>query len=197
MTFQVIGHGKTLTFIHIPKTGGTSITKWFNTIAMYPPNKYHMIRFCETREHWGLNEVKEVVKNTGHVFAVVRNPWDYMVSLYIHLTTHWMTEKISFKNFVERLPEFSGPLHKNYHLNSQQSSWINDDVEVLRFETLNKDFKKIQELMNFYIPLGHYNASIRNAYAQYYDDSLKKMVAQYFEEDIERFKYVFIDEKSQ
>jgi hypothetical protein len=191
MTFQVTGHDQRLTFIHIPKTGGTSITKWFSMVAHYAPNGYRMTRFCETREHWGINEVREVMPDLGYTFAVVRNPWDYMVSLYTHLTSHWFDGEISFKEFIEQLPELDSPLHPNYNPVSPQSSWIDDSVHILRFESLDTDFEMIRSTIGIDMSLGRYNASIHNPYQTYYDGHLKQQVAKYFEADIDKFKYTY------
>jgi hypothetical protein len=82
-------------FIHINKTGGTSIAK-----ATGIPHKNHL-------------HVKEVIAEIGEqkfkkslVFAVVRNPWDKVVSHYNYrIKTNQTTmgdTPISFKDWVKQ-----------------------------------------------------------------------------------------------
>lgn len=212
MTFKVTGK-KTLTFIHIPKTGGTSITKWFNVVCSYKPNGYEMMKYCETKDHWGIKEVKEVDTDLGYKFTVVRNPWDYTVSLYAFLTgvaiywynrnpegergvwnfdSSWLTHDLKFDTFVRNLHTYPTPLHKNYNFASPQASWIDDDIDyVLRYETLEQDFRVVQDIVGHDNELGCYNKSNRTGYRDYYSDETRKIVSSLFEVDIDKFGYTF------
>lgn len=198
MTFQVNGKQK-VTFIHIPKTAGTSITEWFRLICTYPPNGYEMTKFCETREHWGINELRKTQSDLGWTFAVVRNPWDYAVSLYHHLVQkmpiaypklQWL-EDVTFDDWISDIDNYPKTFVEPYKLSSPQVSWIDETVYVLRYEYLERDFKVVQNVMGHHLPLPVRNVSSRTAYKDYYNDTTRKLVAKIFEEDIERFKCVF------
>jgi len=95
MTFQIAGPEK-ITFIHIPKTSGTSISKWFDVVCSSNPTVYEKHEFYtkNINEHWGIREVNQLTSDTGFVFSVVRNPWDYVVSTYTFLTS-------TYKNWWE------------------------------------------------------------------------------------------------
>lgn len=212
MTFKVTGH-KTLTFIHIPKSGGTSITRWFDVLCTYKPNGYNITKYCPTKDHWGIEEVKQVDNDLGYKFTVVRNPWDYTVSLYAFLTgiaihwynknpngdpsfwsfdSSWLKHDLPFDTFVRNMHLYPTPLHKNYTFASPQVSWIGDDMDyILRYENLTEDFKVIQDIVGHDNPLGCYNKSVRTDYKDYYNDETKKIVSNIFSEDIEKFKYRF------
>jgi hypothetical protein len=203
MTFRVTGE-KTLTFIHIPRTGGTSIHGWFKVICKYAPNGYSIHKFSAP-SHPGVNEID----STGFTFCSVRNPWDRVVSLYSFLTKtvpEWTqhrpeqpwgfditwTKDLSFTEFVERLPEWPNPLGKSYNFASPQVKWIGTGVDyIIRYENLEQDFKKIQEYIGFDMPLGHHNQSTHNNYTDYYNTHLQKLVSTYFAEDIDKFKYTY------
>ena len=62
-----------LIFVHIPKNAGTSICRYFNYLATY---------------HETIYDFKETFPdkyNSYKKFAIVRNPYDRMVSWYFHL----------------------------------------------------------------------------------------------------------------
>ena len=186
-----------LTFVHIPKTGGTSISKWVekqdNSINLvYDHPWYEMIREQET------------VKNFS--FSVVRNPWDRFVSMYFWVTGYALRledakEKFkkltknapsTFELFVKESPKVVSP---DYIFTSvtQQNRWLQPGVDlILRYENFEEDFKKIRNIFDDHItPLGYENKTDHKHYREYYDDHTRKLVAKYFEEDIDTFKYQF------
>jgi hypothetical protein len=198
MTFQVTGK-TTVTFIHVPKTAGTSITEWFRLMCVYPPNGYTMRRFCDTKEHWGVNEVMREVSDLGYTFAVVRNPWDYAVSLYSHLTQkmpvvykefEWLKD-VSFNDWILNIDIYPNTFISPYTLSSNQCSWIDNTVDVLKYESLEEDFKRVQQVVGNTLPLPIKNISQRTHYVDYYTEESKKRVSEIFAEDIDRFKYRF------
>ena len=197
MTFQVQGKHK-ITFIHIPKTAGTSITEWFRLFCSYPPNGYTMKKFCETREHWGISEVRNYT-DVGWSFCVVRNPYDYAVSLYHHLIQkmpvvypdlQWL-KNVTFEQWVSDIDNYPKTFIDPYKLSSNQVDWIDDSVHIMRYENLEEDFKVIQELVGNSFELPVRNTSDRKEYRYYYNDDTRNRVSQIYGEDIERFKCEF------
>ena len=73
-----------LTFIHIPKTGGTSITRW---IRDNHEHDYY-------RKHCTLQTAKNHWNNLSQTFCVIRDPYDWLVSWYEY-------EKVFIKNRIE------------------------------------------------------------------------------------------------
>ena len=62
------------TFIHIPKTGGTSITKWLEK----------NFKTDNRRKHGYLSHAEAIWKDLGWTFSIVRNPFDRIASSYFY-----------------------------------------------------------------------------------------------------------------
>ena len=113
----MISHSKKFIFIHIPKTGGTSIEivlKGYiaekykiagdNTFFIGPDIKHHTA--SELLERYGKKKFGEYLK-----FCVIRNPWDRLLSLF-----YWgHKQPYDKKLFIKKLPdnkELDCDLHK-------------------------------------------------------------------------------------
>ncbi|MBP1839620.1 sulfotransferase family 2 domain-containing protein [Formosa algae] len=186
------GEHKEFVFIHIAKTGGTSIIS---------------ITGKAYRKHL---TVKEVIKYIGqkkwdnvYKFAVVRNPWAKVVSQYKFRTktnkSNMKDNPISFKDwvtkvFVEQDESYYGirPL-----LFAPQVFWLknnNEDIDldkILHFENLNEEFKAVANTIGINPDLPHLNSTKPSDYKEYYDEETKNIVAAWFAEDIETFNYKF------
>lgn len=191
-----------VTFVQISKNAGTSIGNWL--IDHHSP----------VVETW-YNHPKASELPGEFKFAVVRNPWDRLVSLYSFLK-NWTspvpgtpesesarirnglcilnnyTEFPDFNTWIVDLHEFRmlqwlwwGPL-------TNQTEWLDTKVDlVLYYENIVEDFKQIQDLLGNTNPLPRDLASIRREYQYYYTDATKKFVAKAFESDIDTWKYQF------
>jgi hypothetical protein len=192
-----------ITFIHIPKTAGTSIGHWMQ--ANSTPTKSD----C-WYEHPSLENIKAQYK-VVESFTVVRNPWDRMVSFYHYFknpycpnpkfTSEQLQMYVNNLNKIEIFPTF-----ENWLLNAQsfklppwwwwnaitpQSQWISDETTILRYENLKEDFKQIQRKFNTDKELPVENVSDHTHYSTYYNDQTKQIIYQWFREDIERWQYKF------
>ena len=180
-----------LTFIHIPKTGGSSIQSWLleNTKCVNPKKSVH----------WTVSKTKQYFDNVGKTFCVVRNPWDWMVSwfeyerkltprhlvnlssitkLNINKETHnkqLLTKKqaVLDKGFKSYLLEYG--IHA-----PPQYNWASDVDIILHFENLNTDFK---QLFNTNTNLPTVNTTERQAWPSYYDKECKQIMLDYFSKD--------------
>ena len=72
-----------------------------------------------------------------------------------------------------------------------QHSWAKECDIILRFETINRDFEQIQEMLGCKEPLGLYNSSNRMNYKEYYDDESIDIVKNIYKKDIKMFGYRF------
>lgn len=177
-----------LTFVHIPKSAGSSVVEWLSTNFEHERISGHP-NLAMIRKSW----------NVGRSFAVVRNPWSRMVSAYFYLQQYkfyWEYNNIttlddfpSWNQFIDKLDYDTQSWNS---LSTNQYKWIETGVDWLfKAETLAEDFKVIQDLLNCPAPLPYINTSQHNDYRLYYTDTQKKKIAQVFEQDINLYKYTF------
>ena len=206
-------------FVHIAKTGGTSVRRALNRYRWRDP--YYLPQWLASKMS-GLTGHSVGIKLPRHCkaitaqemlprevyeglfkFAFVRNPWDLQVSSYHHIQRErpqLMKEGESFSEFLRRKLDPERPWQ--YHLDTSiipQRHYLVDleGTEIVdfvgRYESLQQDFNTCCERIGLpAIELPHHRqASDRRAYRDYYDDSTRQLVAQRFAIDIEAFGYEF------
>lgn len=177
-----------LTFVHIPKNGGSSVVEWLIENFETETKQGHP-SLTMMREWWD-------IKRT---FAIVRNPWSRIVSSYFYLKQYGFYWKDNNINSIEEFPSWNDFVMKlDYdtkswnNITTNQVEWIDGGVDyILRMENLNEEFKLIQDLLNCHVPLLTLNTSDHDDYRKYYTDDQIKHVARVFEKDIDTFKYSF------
>ena len=203
----MICHTHKFIFIHIPKTGGTSIESVFDPKAVVKDVRFKHYTLCDYNNLRGDH-------HNYFKFSFVRNPWDMTVSMYQYLwhkktgwgpgwrNKHKHFSKLTFEEWVKH-PAFKFPTIKSANVNSHLSgengtfsSWIacdNSTVDFVgRFETLQQDFNTVCDKIG--IPrqeLPHINKTNHKHYTEYYDDETREIVAEKYARDIERFGYEF------
>ena len=168
-----------ITFIHIPKTAGSSITRYLNHLKLQ--------NGVDLNNHIFSSEIENPAPIT---FTVVRNPWDRVVSMYMFIKQYTsQLQKCEFSDFV--LCEVK-TIGFGRLLSTPQVRWIEPGVtHILRFENLEEDFKIIQDIFQCYKPLCKENKTEHDHYRTYYNDETRQAVAEIFKEDIEAFGYEF------
>jgi len=177
-------------FVHINKTGGTSVGKALN-IRLDHRSALELIEALG-RPTW----------DRKFSFAFVRNPWDKVVSQYHYRAR---TAQAGFeagpppfpewavRTFAERDPAF----YDRPRMFRPQMDWVADDTgEVVvnfigRFETLDADFQEVCRRIGRTASLPHLKASPHAPYRTYYDDESRDAVAKHFARDIAAFGYDF------
>ena len=185
-----------LTFVHIPKNAGTSIIKWFTKYkSFFDADPIFM------GHHESLPMIAKVMPCIT-TFAVVRNPYDRLVSFYTFARdgqTEWcikfrqangLEEFPDFATWVDRLESYD-TLHW-FKTTTNQFEWIPNGVtHLLRTESLDNDFKPIQDIVDFGVTLDVNNKSDHELYKNLYTDKEKNKVAKLFEKDLDLYKYTF------
>lgn len=186
-------------FVHVQKTGGTSIRSYFdNNIKDNRLVGYQHDSALRSRKH------EPELWNKYHTFAVVRNPWDRMVSRYFwskEYQKNLLPECSTFKKFVKRV--YNGEMISNNRYIQEkalnpQSTLVCDESgaimmdTLLRFENLQVNFDDLCKLLK--IPcrkLSHKNKMNRKKYRDYYDSESRKMIEKIYQSDVEIFDYEF------
>ena len=188
----MVSHKHKCIFVHIIKTGGTSIEKFFRGGKVHKFAKNYKKRVGNKK--W----------NNYFKFTFVRNPWDKMVSQYFYIQKRKEGKyELKFREFIlafESCPE-SEYIKGNgvaVRYNPIQLPWILDDngnclVDFIgRYENLQEDFNTVCDKIG--IPqqkLPHENKSKHKHYTEYYDEKTKQIVAKKYAKDIEYFEYKF------
>jgi len=215
---MIISRGRRYIFVHIPKTGGTSLSLALESRAMADDiligdtpkarRRKHRLngmaasgrlwkrsRLCDIRGLLGDDEIAGFF-----TFTLVRNPWDRVVSYY-----HWLREQ-SFDHPAVRLAQrtdFSAFLRAPQTATSLRAapyaSYVTDSAGVercnayLRLEHLAADLAPVEAHLGFALSdIPHANRSDRAGdYRRCYSDADARLLARIGAVDIARFGYAF------
>ena len=193
----MISHNPPFVFVHVKKTGGSSITKSLSCYSATPVKWSRLGGADVTGKHWTATRyIDGEGRRTGlgrrwwnHActFTVVRNPWDRMVSMYHHLQVTSRRRLPSFDEWISQ--GCSGEPTMSSYLTYRGRIAVNC---VLRYETLRVDFEAISKSLGLRpLPLEKLNKTERGDYREYYTARTEEMVGDLFAEDIGRFGYSF------
>jgi hypothetical protein len=206
-------------FVHIAKTGGTSVRSALNPLRWRDPY-YVPIFICSKLSQLTGHRIGAKFPRHAKViaaremlprelfdrlfkFAFVRNPWDLQISSYHHL-------RRERPRLLEGIEDFSAFLrwkldperHYQYHIDTSidiQSDYLIDlDGRIIvdfigKYEQLQQDFNDVCGRIGIKPKtLPHKRrATDRNDYRKYYSDDTAQLVADFFKRDIENFGYTF------
>lgn len=207
-------------FVHIPKTGGTSLRAALKPL-LYQDPWYYLMWYPQRLSHWTghrtvtkfprhakIIAAREMIPHeifTGlYKFSVVRNPWDMQVSSFHHLHKEHpeAVEGLSgFRDFVrykldpDRPPnphlDVSGTPQMEFLCDMHGNLLVDD---VVRFESLHEDYERVVQRIGLKRPpkLPHKRKGSRKAdYRTYYDDETAALVADWYAPDLKAFGYEF------
>jgi len=176
-------------FVHINKTGGTSIER-----ALGLPFQHRTA--AELRRMVGTRRWRERFS-----FAFVRNPWDKVASHYRYRVktnqTGLGSRRVGFEEWVrlaygERDPRF----YDQVRMFMPQVDWISENGLIIvdfvgRFERIHEDFQHVCAIVGRRAQLPHLKSSGREDYRRLYSDETAAIVARCFARDLETFGYTF------
>ncbi|MBK1694641.1 sulfotransferase [Chromatium weissei] len=207
-------------FVHIAKTGGTSIRAALETLRWRDPWYYSMF-LCSRLSHFSGHRIASKLPRHAKAiaaqellpreffdglfkFAFVRNPWDLQVSSFHHLRRERPQLLIghdSFEQFLRYKLDATRPYQ--YHLDTSitlQTDYLIDlRGEVIvdfigRYEQLHDDFNTVCKRIGIVMPtLPHARQSRdrKQDYRSYYSDATAELVAGYFARDLALLNYQF------
>lgn len=188
----MINHKHKYIFIHIGKTGGTSIEHALDPHVGLDDNpKLKSTKNTDFNDkHYTLARYIDEYPdcyNDYYKFTFVRNPWDREVSRWKWFTFcgYYNDADITFLEHL-KLP---GNSYYEWLNNSKQGYAVD---YIGRFEHLQQDFDTICDQIG--IPrheLPHTNKTKHKHYTEYYDDASREHVAERYSQDIEYFGYKF------
>ena len=190
-----INHNKKFIFIHIPRTGGSSI---MSQLKKDPSSLLY-------KRHFSLKKMLQIMRNQFDLncenyfkFGFVRNPWDVFVTKY-HAPVYKNINSILGKSFLFFLQNYH-PIHsENNHF---YEYFLPEEVDFVgRFENREKDLNYISKKINIPIdPKFSIKAKemqrklpVKKHYTEYYNDETREIVAERCVKDIEYFGYEFGD----
>ncbi len=207
---MVISDSKKFIFVHIEKTGGSSIRHAIEPFAIPRPVRggrslmrvfdlprdYRRFRF---RAHAPLSDAERKMPESAFSeyfkFAFVRNPWDRLVSEYNAALSKG--ERARHRRLAD-LEDFEAFIRYEIRRNKfQQAPRLRTRCGALgvnfigRFETLQRDFAAVCERLDVLVELEHLNRHAHPDYRDYYDAGTRDLVYRYWRDDIDRFGYEF------
>ncbi|MCF7908404.1 MAG: sulfotransferase family protein [Candidatus Omnitrophica bacterium] len=207
---MLISKNRRFIFIHIYKNAGTSITKALMPFTMNKLQRSRLgqqlkrlhIPYFEPRSYPThinaselITEIGKNVFNSFFSFAIVRNPWDWQVSLYHYTlkdTSHFQHQLFkNFRNFDEYIRWRCAEevrFQKDFIYSKDGTLLVNF---VGRFEKIDTDFKTICSHIGVSASLPKLNVSNTKPYQQFYNEETKNLVRQTFAADIALFGYDF------
>jgi hypothetical protein len=216
---MLLSHRYRFLFVHIAKTGGTSVRAALQRRMWADPWRIPMFicsrmshlsghrLACKLPRHAKAIAAREMLPHEFYQslfkFCFVRNPWDLQVSSFHHIRRerpHLLQGLDDFAAFIRYKLDPERPYQ--YHMDisvERQSDYVTDlhgnqIVDFIgRFERLEEDYAFILRRIGFAAALlpQRRTAKDRRDYRQYYTDDIAQRVAMHYREDIERFGYRF------
>ncbi|MET4102480.1 hypothetical protein ABIE58_001914 [Roseovarius sp. MBR-78] len=215
---MIISRDRGLVFVHIPKTGGTSLAQALEAratardilIGDTPKARRRRGRVARLQpracgrlwKHSTLADIDGLLSpdEIAAMFTVtlVRNPWDRMLSLYTWARAqafeHPMVQRakaLDFEGFI-RAPEtraaWAAQPARHYMTAADGREYCTLYIRLEQFET---DAAPLWEHLGFRLDLPHLNASTRGDYRARYSAPAAALMAEIAAEDIARFGYGF------
>ena len=206
----MISHRHRCIFVHIPRTGGTSIESliWPDVdqrteadLWMGFRDKFHNKYQTGGLQHLHAGQIQvEVGVETFQQyfkFALVRDPWDKAVSQYRYMAKRedlreylGMKPRDCFKRYLELIP-------KKTHVQWEpQTRFVFDDAGnslvdyIGRFESFAESVGVVMDRIGLRVStIPHANKSRRNPIQDEYDSESMEMVGALYAEDVKAFGY--------
>lgn len=193
-------------FVHIFKTGGTSVKRALRRYAMprWQEHANFFLKRMGIRQYgppWYPDHMRatELIESVGREhfdsyfsFAFVRNPWDLEVSHYkyvlktrVHPSHELVTNMKGFHEYIRWRCDGNFALQRDFVFEGHEQ--VVDFVG--KFESLNEDFQAVCDQIGVHAKLPALNATRRRPYHEYYDSKTLQLVEKAFAPDLRAFGY--------
>jgi hypothetical protein len=208
----LISHDKKIIFIHIPKTGGTSVSRVLGRhgIMLHGVKNHDSLYF----KHALASDVRRMMGDQFdryYSFTIVRNPWDWVVSNYefnrgLHRpftagtryrVSGVVPDNLKAQSFKDWLQWWIEELQPSQHRLISSADGQPLVKKIYRFEDIGQCLRDIRRRVHRWalkpIPHAMRLKGKKKHYSEYYDAETMKLVEEFFAVDIERFGYSFKD----
>lgn len=188
--------------IHIPKTGGTSIEKYFGQqfnirnsnpqfLWGHDRSRKLVMHHLSCQQILDLNYLDRKTFDDFFKFAIVRNPYDRLVSEY-HWSPAWREKYPRFYQFIAALPENI----KETHLIPQYQFVCDQDNKIMVDQVIKQENyqKEVGEMMKSRFNINantgkHYNSRAHKPWRSYFGRPEFDIVNKIYQKDFEMFGY--------
>jgi len=204
-----ISHQYRTIFIHIPKTAGTPVeyalgmhgTKHSVGVKPYLKQKYDKKNlFGRGLQHLTAVELRKKVGwkifNEYYKFAIIRNPYERLVSNFAWIGGKWTRQEyLTKKEFKQRILEIDRINYmKRKHLAPQYLFLFDENNtllvdDIIRYESFSEGIKKIENKINIDMALERRMTSYHYDYVSYYDSESIEIVNELYDLDFKLLKY--------
>ncbi|WP_073143529.1 sulfotransferase family 2 domain-containing protein [Litoreibacter ascidiaceicola] len=214
---MIISPGRNYIFVHIPKTGGTSMALALEAkakaddimLGATPKALKRRRRLKDVQaagrlwKHATLRDIVGLVPENwieaANVFTMVRNPWDRVVSYYHWLRTQTfdhpavrLAKELDFSPFLNHPQTVASLRASPYSAYVTTAKGDEHCALFVRLEHLDEDLPKLETLIGCKLgAFPHDNRSERGAYKEAYSSADRNLMTEIAAPDIARFNYRF------
>lgn len=200
----MINHEHKFLFLHLPKTGGTSINKFLNNKFKNNERDFghpYLLEYTYDEKTDRYSNLDDYFK-----FTIVRNPYDRLVSAFFYIKKYskfpldisfrkqWELENDTFESFViEKLPIILDDKDIRPRHFKPQVDFGTADLDYIG------SFTTIQDDMNFICDhigtkrqdLPHINSSVHKNYEEYYNKKTLDIVKTLYFNDFNNYDHLW------
>ena len=150
----MIIHDSKIIFIHIPKTGGTTIEKILvSNKEVGEPDTYFGThhRLDQVYQKFSSSDTppEDYVDLSGyHIFVVSRNPWERYSSLYVHDKFAWESIPKNRKRTFVSIEEYMDTMvSENFFSFIEVNGVIPDNLMIVDFHDFAAEVKRVFDVM--------------------------------------------------
>lgn len=214
---MIISPARNFIFVHVPKTGGTSLALALEgrahrddiLIGDTPKAKRRRKRLNTAKadgrlwKHSTLADINGLVPlefvKSAFCVTLVRNPWDRLVSYYqwlrVQTFDHPAVERartLNFSKFLQSPNTQASLAAASYASYMTAADGLEQAQLFIRLEHFEEDSRPFWDHLGFTLQLPHENASEREAdYRAYFSGADAEIVERICQPDIQRFGYRF------